>query len=166
MGVRWGAGTRFDRTQAVKSDRPRFKSWLSHFIDELTSGKLFNLSKPQHSHLYNRLTMVPLQRTGVRIKGDYLYKVLSTMPGKTFLLLLSHFPRGPQCCRASPSESHTQLLADTLVTRVGRNPPSRSSKYLLKSAAGGLHRRLGRTCHPLRGREFAPTLGDFKASQS
>lgn len=116
-------GTRFNRTQAVKSDRPRFKPWLSHYTDELTPGKVFNLSKPQHSHLYNRITMVPLQRTGVRIKGDNLYKVLNTIPGKTFLLLLSHFPRGPQCCRAPPSEPHTQLLADTLVTRVGRNSP-------------------------------------------
>ena len=36
------------------------------------------------------------QRTGVRIKGDNLYRVLHTKPGSTFLLLLSHCPGVPR----------------------------------------------------------------------
>ena len=54
--------------------------------------------------------MVVPQRTGVRIKGDNLYRVLNTMPGNTFSLFLSNCPGGPQGCGVSLSESHTSDL--------------------------------------------------------
>lgn len=50
VGSKGAAGAGFTRTQSVKSDRPRFKSWLSHLKDELTLGHIY-LTSPSPSIL-------------------------------------------------------------------------------------------------------------------